>query len=244
VNPVILILSCNAFRTSGHNRAIRETWLQEWGHLVPYKFLIGRGCTDPADDELVVNEADDFKNTIWKCRAAQRWANDNGFSHLFLCCADTYVVIPRLLDSGFANSDCIGSLIGEDYPGGGCGYWLSARANDAMFCDDIRRYAGNELTNHDLWTGRALRAAGLSIQNDNRYWTNQGLPGLFPYASDIWRSGIIAAHLGQCPDWGVRSTYKPNDMRACHWCYMHSEGSCTSSIPHSQSVPSKDAPSE
>lgn len=240
MNPVILILSCNAFRTSGHNQAIRETWLA--GQNVPYKFVLGRECTDPADDELIVNEKDNFENLIWKSRAAQRWSNDRGYSHLFLCCSDTYVIVPRLLASGFEKHDCSGCLV-NDYPGGGCGYWLSARANDAMFCDDICRYKGNELTNHDFWTGMALRAAGISIHNDERYWTNRGFPGLFPYASDIWKTGIIAAHLGQCPKWGVRSTFTPDDMRACHWCYMHSGETCTSSIPHSQSAQNEATPS-
>ena len=99
MKPIIFILSCGAYRTSGHNQAIRETWAGEWGNLIPHKFLLGRGCTDPLDDELIFDEDDSRSNAMYKCREAQRWSNDHGYSHMFLCCSDTYVAVPRLLAS-------------------------------------------------------------------------------------------------------------------------------------------------
>lgn len=221
-NPIILIVSCNAFRSNGYNDAIRNTWLQEWGRLIPHRFLIGRGCVDPLDDELVVDEGDNFSNAIYKSRAGQRWSNDQGYSHLFLACSDTYVAIPRLLASDFEKYDCVGDMLSSDpFPGGGCGYWLSARANEAMFLDDIRRYTGLETENHDLWTGRALAKAGLSLHNDDRYWTNSGNPGLFPYWDEkVWDTGIISVHLGQCPTPTRRSIYTSKEMINCHAAFM------------------------
>ena len=222
MKPIIFILSCGAYRTSGHNQAIRETWAGEWGNLIPHKFLLGRGCTDPLDDELIFDEDDSRSNAMYKCREAQRWSNDHGYSHMFLCCSDTYVAVPRLLASGFENYDCVGSMLTDaPFPGGGCGYWLSARANDAMFCDNLSRYEGLEKENHDLWAGRALAAAGIPLQNDARYWTNGGFAGLFPYwEKTVWDTGIVAVHLGQCPEPGVYPTYTPEDMRKCHQSFL------------------------
>jgi hypothetical protein len=213
MNPVIIILSCEAFRHNGYNDAIRETWLKEWGHLVPHKFLLGRGCTDPLDDELVVDEDDGYENTLSKCRAAQRWSNDIGYSHMFLACCDTYVAVPRLLASGFENYDCVGSMLTDaPFPGGGCGYWLSFRANDAMFHDVPDTDA------HDLWTGRALARAGIPLTHDERYWTGGGGPTLFPSRDKtMWERGLISAHLGQM------KRYDAQQMFDCHKAFMEGE---------------------
>src|ERR1019366_9568414 len=40
--PVILIASCQAYRTNGFNDAVRETWIRRWGHLIDYRFVLGR----------------------------------------------------------------------------------------------------------------------------------------------------------------------------------------------------------
>ena len=177
-NPIILIGSCKAWRTDGTNDAVRDTWVKQWGHLVEYRFVLGRGCENPRSDELILDVDDSYEAYPAKVQAACRWATANGYAHRFICGADTYVIVPRLLGSGFREHDYVGCFIQDDhrlcntrnilFAQGGAGYWLSPRASavvETATIPDWVKFAD------DVFVGNALYEAGVPFQHD---------PGYFP----------------------------------------------------------------
>jgi hypothetical protein len=224
MRPIILITSCAKFRKNSYQDAIRSTWLYEWGHLIDYRFVLGRGCDDPQKDELVLAVDDDYASVPEKCNAGQRWALNSGYKNVFQADADTYIAIPRLLSSGWEAYDCIGCLVGSpSFPGGGCGYGLGPRALAAL-ADVTPPFKWQDAPRDnekgsDLLTGLVLSRAGIPMTHDARFWTGDGGPVLFPFwDKDVWNSGIITAHLGQC------QRYEPAWVQACHRNFMENAG--------------------
>jgi hypothetical protein len=216
VNPVILIGSCARDRENGFNRAARETWLRTWSELVPYKFVLGRGCQEPLPDEIVLDVDDGYLGTPYKFRESHRWATEQGYDFTFHCDSDTYVIVPRLLSSGFQEHECIGYMISnpEMYPQGGAGYWLGPRGNAAVILDSPQP----EEKWGDLWLGNALRRSGVhDLTHDTRYWPCDAPHALtnplFTECRGIPEESqsVISVHLGV--DTGV---YNPERMRALH----------------------------
>ena len=231
MKPIILITSCERDRSNGRNAAVRETWIRTWGHLVEHRFILGSGCENPQDDEIIFNNVDDgYHGVDRKQREACRWALANGYDYAFQCDADTYVVVPRLLASGFEKHDYIGYTISRPehlepyYAGGGCGYWLSARALQVLADASDESFCGWG----DLWVGNCLLSADIHATHDERYWTDghyseaQGIQarwggeGAFPYCDEgVWDIGIITAHLGR-----GTNQFDPQWMRECHESFL------------------------
>ncbi len=178
VSPIVLIASCELFRRNGVNAAARNTWIQQWGEAVSYRFLLGRGCQQPADDELVLDVDDSYAGLTNKVQAARRWASESGFEYSFHCGADTYVVVPRLLASGYEQSDYSGFLIHDEhriyaprniqFAQGGGGYFLSLRAASVVENAPIPNWVGKA---EDVFVADALFNAGIKPTHDVGYWT-------------------------------------------------------------------------
>jgi hypothetical protein len=179
VSPVILIASCELFRHNGVQEAARNTWIKQWGDAVSYRFVLGRECKAPFDfDEIVLDVADGYEGLTAKVQAARRWATEVGFDYTFHCGADTYVVVPRLLASGYEQSDYSGFLIHDEhrlyaprniqFAQGGGGYWLSAKAGAAVESAEIPSWIGKA---EDVFVADALFNAGIKPAHDVGYWS-------------------------------------------------------------------------
>jgi len=223
MKSIILITSCAKFRMNSYQDADRATWLASWGNLIEHKFLLGRSCENPQDDELVLNVDDGYAAVPEKCHAGWCWAVAQGYTHVFQADADTYIAIPRLLYSGWEAYDCIGCLVGSPlFPGGGCGYGLGPRALAALAAvhppfqwQDPPRH--NE-KGSDLLTGLVLARAQIPMTHDARYWTGDGKQVLFPHRQKgVWNTGLITAHLGQC------QRYEPSWVYECHANFMEND---------------------
>jgi hypothetical protein len=163
---LIAITSCGLFEENGINQACRDTFLQDVKKFpdLTYRFFIGKG--DPADnhlmrylegishpsqnttfdtcskftlkeDTILLPVPDDYKHVAFKTQEKLKWALNNGFDYIFLCFADTYINIKRLINSDFINQDYIGSFFKWDKSwspvetegcSGGAGYWVSKKA--------------------------------------------------------------------------------------------------------------------
>jgi len=220
MRAILLITSCAKFRKSSYQDACRATWLREWGHLIEHRFLLGRSCDKPREDELILDVDDGYAAVPEKCNAAHSWAVEQGYTNVFQADADTYIAILRLLSSGWEAYDCVGCVVGNPpFPGGGCGYGLGPRALAALVAvtppfkwQDAPR--DNE-KGSDLLTGLTLARAGIPMTHDARYWTGDGGPVLFPFwDKNVWDGGIISAHLGQCQQ------YEPRWVYECHKNFM------------------------
>jgi hypothetical protein len=124
---------------------------------------MGRGG-NAKDDELVVDADDSYDYVPEKLKLAYQWVLDNGYDYVFQCDVDTYVAVPRLLESGFQGKDYIGNCYNY-YAQGGAGYWLSARSVRAHVEDTtiLPKWS-------DVWCGDVLRRAGIGLVHDDRYW--------------------------------------------------------------------------
>ena len=218
--PIILIASCEAYRHNGFNAAARETWLAKWGHLIDYRFVYGVGVDNLLPDEISVEAADVYCSLPYKVRAARRWATKNGYGHSFMCGSDTYVHVPRLLDSGFEAFDYLGFLMHDmhrlfvgrniQFAQGGGGYWLGPRAAAAVEVAEIPIWVKSA---EDVFVGNALFEAGIEFTNDNGYWgrcnPEEPVPTEDVENHAYWKS----LHLSK---WRGTPKYDPQWMREAH----------------------------
>lgn len=177
IGPLILIASCKAWRTNGINDAARKTWIAAWGDRISYKFVLGRGCENPLEDELVLDVDDGYEGLTQKVQASRKWANENGFEYTFHCGADTYVIVPRLLSCEYEQHDYSGFLIHDEhrlyaprniqFAQGGGGYFLSAVAGAAVEAMSIPAWIGKA---EDVFVAFALQAAGIKAAHECCYW--------------------------------------------------------------------------
>jgi hypothetical protein len=220
IGPVILINSCKVCRD--HEAFVRATWLTEWHDYLPYKFLLGRGNTDPKDDELIFDVPDDYDGVPYKINAARRWATEQGFDFSFMCDLDTYIIVPRLLESDFETHDYVGSMMHDDFrqcktrnigfAQGGAGYWLSPKSAAVIERSEVQFPGG------DVHVGDNLCKAGIEFTHDQRYFTG----GYRPVQSQDMRShpyppNVITIHLSI---WYAKPKYKPEWMLDVHKLYL------------------------
>jgi hypothetical protein len=163
MKPIILITSCWRDAERRCNDASRETWLAKWGDLIPHKFVLGRG-RNPKDDELVFDVDDSYESVPYKLKEAYRWVIQNNYDFVFQCDVDTFVCIPRLLESDFKDYNYVGHCYNY-YAQGGAGFWLSSKAVQAHIYDvePIPTWS-------DVWTGDVMKRAGIALAHDERYW--------------------------------------------------------------------------
>lgn len=210
------ITSCKRDRYNGANMVCRDTWLKQWGHRIDHKFIIGHGNEDILGDELYVDVPDDFGNVVHKERQAYIWALGCEYDFVYISSPDCYRIIPRMLASGFERHDYVGSKCPGENHAGGCGYWLSSKAIDAMLRQPVI------VDYPDRAAGRALAQAGIPLIDDPRYWGAPGQNGGAPFnpaTPGIWDTGIVGVNLGR-----GTGCFNPKWMYDCHAQYMLSEG--------------------
>jgi glycosyltransferase involved in cell wall biosynthesis len=213
-DPIIIITSCAAYRDNGFNDAARETWLRTWGNSIPYKFILGHGCENPVKDEIILDVDDSYDGLPYKTRAARRWASESGYSHTFHCCTDTYVVVPRLLSSGFEKHAYFGAIMRDDhrlctdrnveFAQGGGGYWLNREAGSVVASSEIPSWVKFA---DDVFVGDSLFKANIPFTHDSRYWGWGHLNGAWDARS------VLSVHLS---DWRATPKYKIEWMHEAH----------------------------
>lgn len=206
-NPVVLILSCDADRKNGRNATVRLTWLGKWGALIPYRFVYGALGGHQGQDEIFVDCPDGYAALSQKQHGAYAWAMHKGYSHVFICCTDTYVHVPHLLVSDFTRGDYIGRRCdGEIYASGGAGYWLSANAIRTMHAQQ----GPVELPGCNGWPdaidGHLLAKFGVPLIHDPRYWGHR--PD--PLPADFFET-FVSVHLSK-----GTGVYDPTWMHEVH----------------------------
>ena len=224
IGPLILIASCKAWRTNGINDAARKTWIAAWGDRISYKFVLGHGCENPLDDELVLDVDDSYDGLTQKVQAARKWANENGFEYTFHCGADTYVIVPRLLECGYEQHDYSGFLIHDEhrlykprniqFAQGGGGYFLSRAAGTIVESTLIPNWIAKA---EDVFVAFALQAAGIKATHDCCFWSwgyrAASDPDSLEGGKFIGLESAITVHLSR---WWSKPTYKQEWMFDTH----------------------------
>ena len=205
MKPIILLAAYQGYIARGDQAAVRDTYLKEWGHLIPHRFVYDREYgSHLEDDEIRVDCPTGFMECVFKTHLGVKWALEHGYDYVFSAPTDCYIVISRLLTSGYEKLDYTGYQVpGEGHIGGGSGYWLSKCAME------IVANSQPVLDYEDRWVGKVLRENGILGVHDPRYWE----PGQ-PY-----QDGIITAHLSR-----ATGVYDPEWMRNQHeifWGLLH-----------------------
>ena len=227
--PIIGVMSCIHDAKIGSHHAIRRTWAQ---HMVPgieYRIFVGQGDYAPAFDEIMLDVNDDYAHLPEKSQAMCAWALSNGYDHLFKADRDTYLSPKRLLSSGFEKYDYSGHFPlypqegylpadGRDlseycdvrgfypYCSGGCGYWRSAKAMQAVVDAplDEKRLDNRGNPAEDLWMPGILFPLGMRGYHDPRYLFKGDRLELYGYNG-------ITVHLSR-----ATGSYEPGWMDRCH----------------------------
>jgi hypothetical protein len=201
-----------------------------------YKLFVGRGtqilapdeerlfCSDGADENGGVPSA---PGLCEKTQAMRRWALEHGYDYMFKADRDTFLSPRRLLASGFEKYDYVGHFPRHPqegfiptmpdsqgifpYASGGCGYWLSKRAMEAMVAAplDEKRLNSCGLPSEDLWIPNVLFPLGIFGYHDPLYFFKGDR-----LVNDPWNKHVdgigISVHLG------FRSGFQPSWLDRCY----------------------------
>src|SRR5271157_1399312 len=152
------VMSCERDAENGCHNAIRRTWATRMVEGLDYKIFVGQGTLGHvlAPDEERLDVPDDYYSLPEKSQAMRKWSLEHGYEFMFKADRDTYLSPKNLLHSGFENYDYMGHFpmyylnnghIPADgkalseycddrgvypYCSGGCGYWTSKRAMEAI----------------------------------------------------------------------------------------------------------------
>ena len=204
-----LISTCWDFEKNGNNQAVRDTWLK-WVPSYPelaYRFVFGYGQGADTEkgfpeDGILVRCDDGYADLTAKTRESLRWALSQGcYDGVFRCFPDTYVHIPRLMETKFWDYDYYGDFRGEachgpNYASGGAGYYLSRSACEYVVSEEPQgvRWKEEELRAEDLVVGNILgRHSDLKYFDNTALFVNHGTH-YYPRPDNPY----VTAHLS-CP---------------------------------------------
>jgi hypothetical protein len=220
---LIGVMSCERDAANGCHDAMRRTWIKHMVSGLDYKIFVGQGSRALAADEERLDVNDDYTHLPEKSQAMRKWSLDHGYEFMFKADRDTYLSPKNLLGSGFERYDYSGhfpmyyersSYIPMDgqpfsayadirgfypYCSGGCGYWTSKRAMEAIVAAplDEKRLDNRGAPAEDLWIPNILFPLGMRGYHDIRY--------LFK-GDRLYRTWDITVHLSKAtgsyaPDW-------------------------------------------
>jgi hypothetical protein len=178
------------------------------------RVMLGHGNADPEPDEIILDAPDGYAELPFKTAKGCQWALDHGYSHLFKCDTDTYVIFPRLL-SVIPPPDvhCAGcrhnNLFPHGHMGGG-GYWLDRVAFE-IIANTPPVDGATGMPYEDAWATATLAKRGIFAAYDDRRYRAR----LHPRDPDGLWEGTVAATLGHGTD-----KFDPADMYACHKKFM------------------------
>jgi hypothetical protein len=184
---LIAIKSCA--RDKSLHDTIRATWLQ-YPEVPVHRFFLGQGCAVDHGDELVLDCPDDYSALSEKVREIIRFALARDYDFVFICDADSYIQIPRLLRSGFEAHEymgCVGDPSTYDSKTmccSGAGFWLGRFAMQILKDAPVGPGASVGAGCDDWWVFHSLFRAGIFSFNDPRYRANRDTPGQGPAADN------------------------------------------------------------
>ncbi len=205
---LIAIVSCE--RDKETHQLIRDTWAKD--SPVDVRFFVGRECAVFSEDEICLDVPDDWDGLPQKTQMVCRWAAARNYDFLFKCDTDSYVSIPRLLESGFEKyhySGCCGEQANvypdACFPANGGGYWLSRRSFEDL-ANNMNLGLGKNCEDWCVFLS-LMKGSGIFVHHDPRYRANREVPRQGPSVDNDY----IILH-----DSGSASVRIPEQMIAAH----------------------------
>lgn len=195
---LIALVSCH--KNTARRNAQRNTWLPNLKE--DYKFFLGDGSNELAEDEVQLDCPDDYFNLPKKIKAIIIWALERGYDYIFKCDDDVYVFPDRLLVGEFYKYSYTGRFLNRpnshefgDYASG-FAYWLREDAAKIILSSEISD------SNEDRWVGKTLHLAKVSHYNDKMYVVLSMKP------KPLW--GEMSKQASVC------CQFEPEDMQLLH----------------------------
>ena len=138
-------------------RSIRETWAKE----SPIPVLCFTGP--------VLGVPDDYDSLPLKTKAICKLCRN--MDYILKCDTDTYISIPRLMESGFADYDYSGYVL-DSYEIPYCAgpaYWLSRKCLNILASANWSDYHSSHPECEDVMVGTILNSHGIKPHHDERY---------------------------------------------------------------------------
>jgi hypothetical protein len=198
VNPLIAVVTCHKNQIAAN--AQRETW----AHGCPVKFFYGVGQRPVQfSDEVFLDVSDTYLSLPEKVQMMVKWARLRGYTHVFKCDDDAYVIPERLFHSGFEKFSYVGNMT-DGYAHGGAGYWLDSSAMDAVL---LAPPIGKS---EDGWVASVIKRTSLISHHDSRYqYTRRVYKDPFPELPTAQNDIILSAE------------FTPEEMRVVHRKWGH-----------------------
>lgn len=164
----LAIQSCAAYRD--RRDGMRTTWLRDKPDHVDACFFVGGG-TD-CDDATCLPCGDAYADCAAKQFEMIRHCRD--YDYVFFCDDDTYVVVGRLMESGFQQHQYMGCPCRVDEGNfvmahGGAGFWMSRAAMAAALEIGPGHPRVVPTTFSDRLVGNLMTVAGVPLWGDYRF---------------------------------------------------------------------------
>ena len=113
---LIAVKSCQLDMNRGCHEAIRRTWGNNLPEGVDVRFFIGGNDTSIQSDEVHLSVDDSYWELTPKTKGIAAYTIRNDYNFVYYCDTDTYLIIPKLLDSSFKNFDFSGGHLCSTSP--------------------------------------------------------------------------------------------------------------------------------
>jgi hypothetical protein len=173
--------------TTSHATAGRRSYQTAWRSRIPahfdYRYFIGEPQTIIDEDVITLPVPDSYANLTLKTLGIVSYAYDAGYTHVFKCDDDTFIVPDRLVvpDCDYTGHCRVNPPHndGIDYCHGGRGYWLSRKAMKAILDAPVSLFSSGKI--EDGAVAKALKLVGITPVHDDRYTAE---PHAFPTRSN------------------------------------------------------------
>lgn len=195
-----LFVLITSFQSSPYRDELRKTWIRDLkDRNIPYLFVVGGNETKIEQDVLTVCCGDQYQDCPMKQRLSiQHVLENNGFDYLFCCDDDNYVVVERLLDSGFESHDYFGGgpidkwEDAAPYVQGGAGIFLSRKAAQLISEYPLEGDCLTDSPYSDMMVGKIMDLHGIQPSFDHNFRMGHEEDGYI--RPDARFNRIISAH--------------------------------------------------
>lgn len=202
MNLAIGIQSCK--NNADRRNSIRNTWLRDVPNDLRVSFFVGE--EDCQDDVVSLKCKDSYEDCWIKQFEMIKCLKD--YDYVFFCDDDTYVVVDRLLNSGYQNHDYVGCpcYVSEGnimMAHGGAGFWMSKKAMNAAIEVGLDHPSFRKNIFSDRTVAYLMDIAGVKLHGDCRYnlgkyMNNRGFCNILPNSSNKYiTTHFVNSHISK-----------------------------------------------
>ena len=169
VRSLIAVVSCH--KRKEWQDAIRSTWFHKVPEGTDVKFFIGRGESQYAPGEVMLDCDDSYQGLPEKVQSIVRWALAEGYDYVLKLDDDVVLNPKAMLESDYRDHPYVGVEGHRPTPQrpytvpSGFAYWMNKKCMELVAKEPLPS------DNYDEgWVAGILHAHGIDLTNDPRYY--------------------------------------------------------------------------